>query len=109
MTMLELETDSHETQQVQYEVIDDADRDDTIVPQQYNITSFGADYDFEGIVRRLQRGDIFTPEFQRGYVWTMQTASRFIESLLLGLPVPGVFLARESTSNKLIVIDGQQR
>src|SRR5690606_13194540 len=34
--------------------------------------------------------------------------SRFIESLLMGLPVPGVFLAREA-SNKLLVIDGQQR
>ena len=36
-------------------------------------------------------------------------ASRFIESLLLGLPIPGIFMAREAESNKLIVIDGQQR
>ena len=29
--------------------------------------------------------------------------------MLLGLPVPGIFLAKESDSNKLLVIDGQQR
>lgn len=89
-------------------VEDDAENDDVVVPQHYSITSFGADYDVEGLVKRLQRGDIFIPSFQRGYVWSLTAASRFIESLLLGLPVPGVFLARES-DNKLIVIDGQQR
>jgi uncharacterized protein with ParB-like and HNH nuclease domain len=89
--------------------IDDADSDDTVVPEKYDITSFGADYDVEGLVRRLQRGDIFIPSFQRNYVWNQNLASRFIESLLLGLPIPGIFLAREAESNKLIVIDGQQR
>jgi hypothetical protein len=39
----------------------------------------------------------------------MQRASRFVESLLLGLPVPGIFLSKERASNKLLVIDGQQR
>jgi len=39
----------------------------------------------------------------------LKRASRFIESLLLGLPVPGIFLYRESGSRKLRVIDGQQR
>lgn len=90
-------------------IVDDAAADETVAPIQYDITSFGADYDVEGLVRRLQRGDVLIPSFQRGYVWTIKEASRFIESLLLGLPVPGVFLARESDSNKLLVIDGQQR
>ena len=89
--------------------IDDANDDNTVVPERYDITSFGADYDVEGLVRRLQRGDIFIPSFQRNYVWNQSLASRFIESLLLGLPIPGIFLARETESNKLIVIDGQQR
>jgi len=89
--------------------IDDANSDDTVAPEKYDITSFGADYDVEGLVRRLDRGDIFIPSFQRNYVWNQSQASRFIESLLLGLPIPGIFLAREAESNKLIVIDGQQR
>lgn len=89
--------------------LDDTASDDTVVPEKYDITSFGADYDVEGLVNRLRRGDIFIPSFQRNYVWNQNLASRFIESLLLGLPIPGIFFARETESNKLIVIDGQQR
>jgi uncharacterized protein with ParB-like and HNH nuclease domain len=52
---------------------------------------------------------VFVPEFQRKFVWTIKQASRFIESLLLGLPVPGIFLAKEADTGKLLIIDGQQR
>lgn len=90
-------------------VDDESERDESVVPAQYEITSFGADYDAEGLVKRLERDDIFIPPFQRAYVWTLREASRFIESLLLGLPVPGIFFARERESKKLLVIDGQQR
>ena len=85
-------------------------RDETVVRiQEYSITSYGIDYDVEGIVRRLKRGDIEIPGFQRGFVWNQKRSSLFIESLLLGLPVPGIFLYREQDSPKQFVIDGQQR
>ena len=61
----------------------------------YNITSYGADYTVDGIVRRYRQGDIFVPDFQRKPVWTWTQSSRFIESLLLGLPVPGIFLYKK--------------
>ncbi len=91
------------------DVVDDAESDDEVSVERYDITSFGADYDVEGLVKRLERQDILIPAFQRDYVWNQKEASRFVESLLLGLPVPGVFMAREADSNKLLVIDGQQR
>ena len=75
----------------------------------YEISSYGADYDVEGLVKRLRNGDAKIPQFQRGYVWPLKQASRFIESLLLGLPVPGIFLSTEAITKKLLVIDGQQR
>src|SRR5438874_10895389 len=90
-------------------VIDEAARDHAVAPTRFDITSFSADYDVEGLVKRLDRGAIFIPPFQRNYVWNIKEASRFIESLLLGLPVPAVFLAKEAASNRLLVIDGQQR
>ena len=90
-------------------VIDDTASDHTVPLVQYDITTFGADYDVEGLVKRLDRQDILIPPFQRNYVWRIDQASRFIESLLLGLPVPSVFLARQPDTNKLLVIDGQQR
>ena len=90
-------------------IIDEANANDDTPALRYDITSFGADYDVDGLVKRITRGDIFIPSFQRDYVWNMKDASRFIESLLLGLPVPGIFLAKEADTNRLLVIDGQQR
>lgn len=80
-----------------------------LLPFKYSITSYGADYPVDGLVKRMNNGSIYVPTFQRGYVWKIKEASRFIESLLLGLPVPGIFLAKEKDTQKLLVIDGQQR
>ncbi|MDA2934974.1 DUF262 domain-containing protein [Acidobacteria bacterium AH-259-D05] len=80
-----------------------------VPPIKYDITSYGADFLVDGLVSRLQAGDIFIPQFQRGFVWSITQASRFIESLLLGLPVPGIFLSKDYDTEKLLVIDGQQR
>jgi hypothetical protein len=74
----------------------------------YNINSYGADYPIDGLVERLRRKDIYIPTFQREYVWTPQQGSSFIESLIMGLPVPGIFLTRDQ-DKRLMVIDGQQR
>ena len=75
----------------------------------YRISSYGADYPVDGLVKRLKQGDIDVPTFQRQFVWPLPQASRFIESLLLGLPVPSIFLSKDSETQKLMVIDGQQR
>lgn len=78
-------------------------------PKRYNVSSYGWDSDVEGLVKRLKRGDIFIPGFQRGFVWSGPEKSRFIESLILGLPVPNVFLAQDSKTKNLNIVDGQQR
>lgn len=105
--MIEQREDAHETAEAVI-IIDDSS-DESVVFDEYFISSYGLDFDVEGIVRRFNRGDIEIPEFQRGYIWTKPQASRFVESLLLGLPVPGIFLYREDDTRKLTVIDGQQR
>lgn len=92
-----------------YEIVDETVLEDFVAPEKYAISSFGIDFDVEGLVRRLRKEDIFVPHFQRSYVWKQTEASQFIESLLLGLPVPGVFLAKERDSQRLLIIDGQQR
>lgn len=87
--------------------IDEAVDDVPVV--HYDITSYGIDFDVEGLVKRLKRDAIVVPDYQRKFVWKQPESSRFIESLLLGLPVPGIFLAQESSTGKMNVIDGQQR
>ena len=99
----------------------DIDPETEVITANYQITSYGADYDVEGLVRRITKGDIVVPSFdpeylgtgevrafQRAFVWRPTQMSRFIESLLLGLPVPGIFLVRDR-ANRLLVLDGQQR
>lgn len=66
----------------------------------YTVSSYGADYSVDGIVKRLEKKQILVPSFQRSYVWDIKKASRFIESLILGLPVPGVFLSRDPYDKK---------
>lgn len=99
----------------------DVDESNDIIPVTYAITAYGADYPVDGLVRRMLQGDIIVPQFdmqaspdhvtagfQRQYVWKKSQADHFIESLLLGLPVPGIFLVKEP-NGKHLVLDGQQR
>lgn len=79
------------------------------LPSRFEVSSYGWDSDVEGLVKRLNRGDIKLPGFQRGFVWSLTEQSRFIESLILGLPVPNIFLAQDRDSKTLNIIDGQQR
>lgn len=48
------------------------------------------------------------PDYQRRFVWDKKTMSKFIESLLLSIPIPTIFLA-ENNDDTFEVIDGQQR
>ena len=80
-----------------------------VQPFRYAISSYGADYPVDGLVKRMRDGSIYVPTFQRGFVWDVKDASRFVESLLLGLPVPGIFFSKEPDTGKLLVVDGQQR
>lgn len=74
----------------------------------YNISSWGADLSFRELISMYKENELIKPELQRHYVWEKPEASRFIESILLGLPVPSVFLANTEHGQKLI-IDGYQR
>lgn len=74
----------------------------------FNITSWGADMSFRELISMYDDGELLKPELQRKYVWEKAEASRFIESILLGLPIPSIFLAKTNDNNKLI-IDGYQR
>lgn len=82
--------------------------DDYVNDDLYNISSWGADYSFRELVNLYDDNDLVKPELQRKYVWEKPEASRFIDSILLGLPIPSIFLAK-TDDNKLLIIDGYQR
>ncbi|HEY0704214.1 MAG TPA: DUF262 domain-containing protein [Candidatus Acidoferrales bacterium] len=76
--------------------------------EEYDITAAPNDFNVLTIYSFLESGAVRIPGFQRNFVWDLGRASKLIESLILGLPVPQVFLY-ETERNKFIVIDGQQR
>lgn len=94
-------------------------------PDPEPVSYTGSDFDVEGLVRRLGRKDIVIPtfghsedaedtddletgRFQRHFVWRRPQMDRFIESLLLGYPIPGIFLVQQA-DRRYLVLDGQQR
>lgn len=86
------------------EEVDDAYSNDDL----FKISSWGADLSFRELIARYDDNELIKPELQRHYVWDRVEASRFIDSVLLGLPVPSIFLAKTS-DEKLLIIDGYQR
>lgn len=75
---------------------------------QYDISVIPNDFNVMTINTLLEQKIIEIPVFQRNFVWDKKRASKFIESLILGLPVPQLFFYQKE-KNKYIVIDGQQR
>ncbi|MBV6503859.1 MAG: hypothetical protein AKCLJLPJ_01953 [Fimbriimonadales bacterium] len=75
----------------------------------YEMQSYPADFTLEVLETKFKNGDIRIPDIQRKYVWSLPQASRLIESFLLGLPVPSIFLYEEKGTGQLLVVDGQQR
>jgi hypothetical protein len=83
--------------------------DEATGPVEYEIASYPADFTLQGLFDKWEADQLQLPKFQRQFVWKIYQSSRLIESFLLGLPVPPVFLYKDKTSQKLVVIDGQQR
>lgn len=65
--------------------------------------------------RSVDQNEIYVPDYQRDLVWPERNQSRFIESLLIGLPVPFLFVADVSAeedpekAGRLEIVDGVQR
>ena len=88
---------------------EDSDDEDEVPALRYDIASYPADYTLRVLNDQLNEGQLATPDFQRNYVWSHAQASKLIESFLLGLPVPEVFLYKERSTEKRLIVDGQQR
>ena len=82
---------------------------DADVPMgEYDITAVPSDFNVMTLKQLVDNGWVRIPGFQRHFVWDLARASKLIESLILGLPVPQLFLY-EQNRNQHLLIDGQQR
>ena len=103
------DSDLNELDSSASEGIEDDSESESSSKGSYTIRSYGADYTVDSLVKRMSTKAFVVPTFQRKFVWSRTHASRFIESLLMGLPVPGIFLYKRPDDGRHLVIDGQQR
>ena len=94
--------------------IDTTSIEQEIENQQRNVSYDTKEYTIEIIVNKYKEkldsdeNEFFVPEYQREFVWDEKRQSRFIESLMIGLPIPYIFLA-ETKSGRYEIVDGSQR
>ena len=67
------------------------------------------DYAIDFLVQQYRENEFYIPdEYQRQYIWESQNKNRFIESILLGLPIPFMFFS-DADDGRCEIIDGAQR
>lgn len=79
-----------------------------IADQTKRIEFFLTEYSVELLAKKMKDGEFEIPPYQRADTWEDERKSRFIESLLMGLPIPFLFFW-EKQEGKLEIVDGSQR
>ena len=80
-----------------------------IVEQSKRIDFYLTEYSIELLAAKMANGDFEIPKYQREDTWEALRKSRFVESLLIGLPIPFLFFWENPKSGKLEIVDGSQR
>ena len=86
-----------------------ADLESVIATKRNSLKTDRLDMSFGELMNMYEDGDLFiSPEYQRVFRWSLFQQTRFIESVLLGIPIPPIFVA-EDDEGKWEVVDGLQR
>jgi uncharacterized protein with ParB-like and HNH nuclease domain len=97
-------------QEIEFENDEVEEIQESSITELSKIVSYNIANTIEVLKFKIDNGEIdLKPEFQRDFVWDINRASLFIDSLLIGLPIPSVFLGKSSEDETYKVIDGQQR
>lgn len=79
-----------------------------IVEQSKRIEFYITEYSVEILANKVRRGEFTVPAYQREFTWEPERKSRFIESVIMGLPIPFLFFW-EMEDGRLEIVDGSQR
>ena len=80
-----------------------------IVEQSKRIEFYLTEYSVELLALKMTRREFEIPAYQREDTWEDTRKSRFIESLLMGLPIPFLFFWEMPDTGQLEIVDGSQR
>jgi len=105
-------------------IVDDSDtkdadyykREDSETPSIYPIDTYDFELDIReehhtvfGLYRKILQGKVkMDPEFQRNFVWKNKQKSQFIESLIINIPLPPIYVSQDNEGN-FVIVDGLQR
>lgn len=73
------------------------------------IDFYTSEYTIEILAKKVAEDEYTVPDYQREYTWENPRKSKFIESILIGLPIPFVFFWMNDETGKLEIVDGSQR
>jgi hypothetical protein len=79
-----------------------------IVDRSRRIDFYMTEYSVELLADKMAKEEFVIPAYQREFTWEPGRKSRFIESLIMGLPIPFLFFW-EMENGKLEIVDGSQR
>lgn len=79
-----------------------------IVEQSKRIEFYLTEYSVELLANKMKENEFVVPKYQREFTWENDRKSRFIESLIIGLPIPFLFFW-EMPDGRLEIVDGSQR
>ena len=99
-----------EVEETRYEqdIVEDDGEEDGYLIDEYDLVASPNDFNITTMVDFIKSGVLRIPGFQRNFAWDIKRASKLIESIIIGLPIPQIFLY-EQARNSFLVIDGQQR
>lgn len=60
--------------------------------KRYQINSYSVDRAVETLIKWKRNNKLVVPDFQRDYVWSFSNCARLIDSILLNLPIPNIFV-----------------
>ncbi len=83
--------------------------EDQIQAYSKKISFYISEYTIEILANKVSKGEYTVPEYQREFTWDEPRKSKFIESILLGLPIPFLFFWLNDNTGKLEIVDGSQR
>ncbi len=96
-----------ENEEIAEEIANDDERISSIADRK--LLTEKSDRSLPDLVRMINSESLnLSPKYQRYFVWKELQQSKFIESILLGIPVPTIFIS-ENQNSTFEVVDGQQR
>nr|WP_254045820.1 DUF262 domain-containing protein [Paenalcaligenes hominis] len=80
-----------------------------IIEYSKKIDFYTSEYTIEILAQKMHEYEYTVPEYQREFTWDEVRKSKFIESIIIGLPIPFLFLWISPETGKLEIVDGSQR